>query len=83
MKSIYRSSKYGFLKVGTCELDKSLVELAALCIHGVYGTAFVEKEKILHIIFNPTITNLNEISQTIMLTGCEILLHEEMENSLK
>lgn len=84
MKSIYKCSKYGFLEIEhTCELDKSLVELATLCVHGVHGTAFVEKEKILHVIFDPTITNLNEISQAIVLTSCEILLHKEIENSLE
>lgn len=77
LKSIYRCSKYGFLVVDhVCELDESLVELAALCIYGVYGAAFVEKEKKLHIIFNPTITNLNEISQAIMLIGSKICSHK-------
>jgi hypothetical protein len=73
LKSIYRCSKYGFLEVDhICDLDRSLIELAILCIHGVYGTAFVEEEKKLHIIFNPTITNLNEISQAILLIGLNI-----------
>lgn len=72
MKSIYKCSEYGFLEVEhDQELDKSLVELATSCVQGVYGIAFVEKEKILHVIFDPTITDLDEISHAIILSGCE------------
>jgi|GEM_PF-2978413 len=77
MKSIYRCSKYGFLEIKDFnEADKADIELAALCVNGVYGASLVIDNKKLHLIFNPENTNLYEISRSIDLTGHNPLLHE-------
>lgn len=68
MESIFRRSEYGFLKIGQAgEQDKCSIELAALCVTGVYGAAFITEEAILHIIFDPEETGLNEIRQAVSL----------------
>ncbi|MDR2948259.1 MAG: hypothetical protein LBV71_03530 [Prevotella sp.] len=43
------------------------IELAALCVAGVYGSVFIEADGILHIIFNPEKTNPDEIGKAIEL----------------
>lgn len=68
MKSIYRCSAYGFLEIeDVCLADQADVELAVLCVSGVYGACFAGNDKKLHVIFNPERTNLYEI-------GCAIAL---------
>lgn len=70
MKSIYRCSTHGFLKIeDNCQMDKADIELAALCVNGVYGASFAVDDKKLHVIFNPEKTNLYEISCAIIQTG--------------
>ena len=70
MKSIYRCSTYGFLEMsGVCEADREGIELAAICMDGVYGAAFIPNDRKLHVIFNPQKTDLYEISCTIALAG--------------
>lgn len=77
MKSIYRYSTYGFLDVeDTCLADKADIELAALCISGVYGAAFIASQGRLHIIYNPEKTNLYEINCAIIMAGYYSHLHE-------
>jgi len=77
MRSIYRCSRYGFVEItGICEADRTDIELAALCVSGVYGAAMIVRDKKLHVIFNPEVTDLNEISQTIALIGYQTSLHE-------
>lgn len=76
MKSIYRCSTYDFLEIGDiCETDKADIELAALCVNGVYGAAFIISQGRLHIIFNPEKTNLCEMSFVIELAGYKVHLH--------
>jgi hypothetical protein len=70
MKSIYRHSKYGFLEIEDAgEADSGDIELAAICVNGVYGAAFIPNDRKLHIIFNPQKTDLYEVSCAIALAG--------------
>lgn len=76
MESIYRRSIYGFLEIEDIyEADKADIELAALCVSGVYGAAFILSQGRLHIIFNPEKNNLCEICCAIALTGYHAHLH--------
>lgn len=75
MKSIYRRSTYGFFEIEeTCEADKADIELAVLCVNGVYGACFAVNDKKIHVIFNPERTNLYEISCAIALVGHHVHL---------
>jgi hypothetical protein len=82
MKSIYRCSTYGFLEIeDACPANKADVELAALCVNGVYGACLVVNDKKLHVIFNPERTNLYEINYAIALTGYQAHLHGAAKHS--
>lgn len=77
MKSIYRCSTYGFLNIeDTVETDKADIELAALCVNGVYAAALIIGDKKLHIIFNPQKTGLYEVSSAVALIGYQTHLHK-------
>lgn len=76
MKSIYRSSRYGFLEIEDgSQAYKTDIELATLCVNGVYGAAFIENDQKLHVIFNPERTGLYEISCAVALAGYNTNLH--------
>ncbi len=71
MKTIFRCSEYGFLEVGRIGgQDKTTIELAALCVAGVYGASFVEEDGMLHIIFDPGKTGLDEIRRAVVPAVC-------------
>jgi len=84
MKSIYRCSTYGFLEIkDACPVDKTGIELAASCIRGVYGAAFIISQGRLHIIFNPEKTSLYEINCAIALAGYYGQLHKADRKSIR
>lgn len=82
MKSIYRCSKYGFLEIeDKCQMDKADIELAVLCVSGVYGACFAVDDKRLHVIFNPERTSIYEINCAIVLTGHKAYLDGAEKNT--
>lgn len=84
MKSIYRCSKYGFLEIKDgCQAYKTNIELAALCVNGIYGVAFIENDQKLHVIFNPEKTGLYEISRAVALAGYNTNLHQAGKTAYK
>lgn len=71
METIFRCSEYGFLKIDqVCEPDKTVIELAALCVDGIYGAAFIVEDGILHIIFDPEKISLDEIGRAVEQATC-------------
>jgi hypothetical protein len=81
METIFRCSEYGFLEIGQmCEQDKTIIELAALCVAGVYGAVFVVEDGILHIIFNPEKANSDEIGKAVKLAASMAHCNPSEEN---
>lgn len=71
MKTIFRRSEYSFMEVDrVCEPDKTVIELAALSIAGVYGATFIIEDGILHVIFDPEKTGMDEISRAVKQATC-------------
>jgi hypothetical protein len=66
METTYRHSEYGFQEIDrVCKPGKTIIELATLCVNGVYGATLVTEDGILYVIYDPDKTCLDGISRAI------------------